>query len=577
MASQPGYRYYQSDLAAMPPMRAIAETLLIDRRIRSVSAAEAYALALRQPDVQETDLEIYAPAARRLGLPHGARVLNNCHGKIIGRTAKARRFFNRLARAEQTKVLGDLREAVFDMQQRPLIKAHAVLGLDSDLMIRATLVSTEDDAMNVFNWLANFTPYDELADVYDASPVLPVQDILVIADNHWTNADPFYHNYGSPQLALVDEKANVIFNFGMRYFGERKKGTLTLAWTSGIRIGMVACHGGIKEMDFTACADERARRIGKRSIAFFGLSGTGKSSHTNAYDNNGTLPAGTKKVVLHDDAFQIDVADNLCRVWEPTLFDKTDSRPPDHPDWRYFISVQNHALVEVQGRVLPLGQDIRNANGRALLDRDVLGEHVNRCGFPSLICWLMKDTCLPPIVRYDDPWLAVAMGATLLTQRNRAENVSEEELDRLVFEPFANPFRIYELWKDVEAFLKVFEHGAAGFSLNSFGFWRSSGEDVHRIDLNTSLRLQTAILLDELEWEPWPMISGAWLPAAASIESILPGYCDRYHPSSVHTPQEYAATLKDRFARRREYLSSTDLRDRPELLAGLDARLRAAS
>ncbi len=41
-----------------------------------------------------------------------------------------------------------------------------------------------------------------------------------------------------------------------------------------------------------------------------------------------------------------------------------------------------------------------------------------------------------------------------MTQRNRAENVAEDELNKLVFEPFANPFRVYELYRDVEAFVK---------------------------------------------------------------------------------------------------------------------------
>ena len=116
-------------------------------------------------------------------------------------------------------MLGDLREAMFDFQKRPLIKAHAILGLDRDLMIKATLVGAEDDAVNIFNWLANFTPYAELAEAYAKSPRLPIQDILVIGDNLWANADPYYHNHGGPQLALVDESANVIFNLGMGPLG----------------------------------------------------------------------------------------------------------------------------------------------------------------------------------------------------------------------------------------------------------------------------------------------------------------------------------------------------------------------
>ncbi|MGE4294043.1 MAG: phosphoenolpyruvate carboxykinase (ATP), partial [Desulfovibrio sp.] len=478
MASQSSYEFYKDDIKKLPPLRAIADTLVLDHKIRTVSPAEAYELARQQWDVQETDLEIYAPAAKRLGLPKGAKVLNNCQGKIIGRTAMARRFWHALNAPERKKVLGDLLEAVSELQSRPLIKANALIGLDKDLMIKATIVGTEADAANVFNWLVNFTPYEELAEQYEKSAKLPIQDIIIIADNEWRNNDPFYHNQGFPQLALVDVDANVIFNFGMRYFGERKKGTLTLAWTSGMRLGMAACHGGIKEIDFTGCKNDACKKLGKRSIAFFGLSGTGKSSHTNSSDNGGTMPEGFGKVVLHDDAFQIDIKEKICRVWEPTLFDKTDSRPIGHPDWEYMISVMNHGQVMVDGKNLPLGQDVRNGNGRALLDRALLGKYVNRCSFPSTLCWLTKDTTMPPIMRFTDVKLAVAMGASLMTKRNVAENVSEEELKKLVFVPFANPFRVYELWKDVEAFIKVFENGASGYMFNSSGFWKTSADEL---------------------------------------------------------------------------------------------------
>jgi len=569
MSSQSSYEFYGSDLTKMPPLRAIAETLILDSRVRAVSAAEAYELALSQPDVSLTDMPVYPPAAKRLGLPEGAKVLNNCHGRIVGRSANARRFYNAITPPEQQKVLGDLREAMFDFQKRPLIKAHAILGLDRDLMIKATLVGGLDDAVNIFNWLANFTPYAELAAAYEKSPKLPIQDVLIIGDNLWSNPDPYYHNHGGPQLALVDEAANVIFNLGMRYFGERKKGTLTLAWTSGMRLGMAACHGGIKEIDFSACRDEKAKAVGKRTMAFFGLSGTGKSSHTNSADNGGTLPAGFSKVVLHDDAFQIDCEQKVCRVWEPTLFDKTDSRPIGHGDWRYIISVMNHGLIEVDGKVLPLGQDLRNSNGRALFDRDLLGAYVNRCGFPDLICWLMKDSCLPPLLRFKSPALAVAMGASLMTRRNRAENVPEEELAKLVFVPFANPFRVYELWRDVRAFAKVFEQGAVGYCFNSGGFWKASDVDLNGIPLATSLRLQTALLLNELSWENLDILPGAQIPTKASVDAILPGYYDRYHPDNVENRAAYLSTVRSRFRQRMVFLQSSDLHDRPGLLLSL--------
>lgn len=60
----------------------------------------------------------------------------------------------------------------------------------------------------------------------------------------------------------------------MRYFGEHKKGTLTMAWAIANRNGYASCHGGQKEYTL---AD------GSKFVAsVYGLSGSGKSTLTHA-------------------------------------------------------------------------------------------------------------------------------------------------------------------------------------------------------------------------------------------------------------------------------------------------------
>jgi phosphoenolpyruvate carboxykinase (ATP) len=573
MASKGSAEYYSS-LKDMSTIRAIAETLVNNDKVRKVTLAQVYEIAKKQPGVSVTDMLIYPQYAKKHGLPEGAKVLNDCHGKIVGRTAKARRFYNRMSESNKSKVEGDFREAVYQMQHYPLIKAEAVIGLDSDLMLKATFIAPETDAVNMFNWLLNFAPYEQYAEQYEKSAKLPILDIILIAFNEWTCDDPFYNNVGAPQLALIDEVHNVNICLGMRYFGERKKNTLTLAWTSGMKLGMAACHAGIKEIDFNKCDDKQWHKLGKRAIAFYGLSGTGKSSHTNNADNGGTLPAGFTKVVLHDDAFQIDLKEKVCRAWEPTLFDKTDSREVGHPDWKYCLSLMNHLQLNIGGKNWPVGLDIRNSNGRALLDRDLLGTHVNKCSFPKALVWLMKDTSLPPIIKVSDKYLAIALGASLMTQRNRAENVPEEELKKLVFEPFANPFRVYELYKDVEAFLHVVETGAEIYSFNSKGFWKESDEVLEKIPLQTSLTLQTAILTDQLEWEDWKMVPGTMIPTKESIEKLLPGFYEKYNPTTRQNAGGFLETIKDRFQQRINFLNESDVKEKPELLSKLINSLR---
>ncbi len=570
MASIASMKYY-SDLKKMSRLRAIAISMVTTRNDSGniemkITPARAYELARHLPHISVTDLPIYEGARKRLGLAPGSTILDDCHGSTVGRTAAARRFYDRETPAEKKKLESLILDAMFEMKQKKLLIAEACIGLDPDLMIKAIFVTTKTNASNVFNWLTNFAWMDPIMSEYEESKELPIQDIIFISFPDW---EPKQGTEFDKPIVIFDPYENVAFNLGMRYFGEFKKGTLTLAWTSGMRLGQVASHGGIKEIDFSNCEDEKYRKHGKKVIGFYGLSGSGKSSHTNSIDNAGSLPKGAKKKILHDDAFQIDIENKCCRVWEPSLFDKMDSRHPDNPDWKYVISTQNNGTIEKEGRIVPLALDIRNDNSRAILDRDLLGSYTNKIGYPNYICWLMKDSTLPPVMKCGSIDLGVAMGATLMTKRTAAENVSVEEMKKLVFEPYANPFRVYELYKDIEGFYNVLEAGTQCFVFNSGGFWRSSDTGLHTIPLKLSLRLQTAILLDELEWEEWDLLPGAYIPKASVIDKIYPGYTETYSSDNVQNKEQYLETLKDRFEQRKQFLLKSDVNQKPEILQKL--------
>jgi len=145
----------------------------------------------------------------------------------------------------------------------------------------------------------------------------------------------------------------------------------------------------------------------------------------------------------------------------------------------------------------------------------------------------------------------------------------EEELKKLVFEPFANPFRVYELYRDVEAFLDVVDNGAECYCFNSRGYWKESDAELEAIPLETSLTLQTAILTDQIEWEDWDLLPNAMIPTRASIDKILPGYYDRYNPHNRGNIDKYKELLKDRFQQRKDYLAASDLKEKPDIQRAL--------
>jgi phosphoenolpyruvate carboxykinase (ATP) len=513
------------------PWRAMIESAFYSNSVGKTSMAELYKLALKQPEVMATSHPFYKPS--QYGLPRDAKVLISNDGGIVGRTARARRLVREMGK-DRDKYLRILGEVTYRLNKRECLWLEAIVGLHSDFMVKAHLLSPITDAKNMLDWGANFTPWMKpWSETYKKSKKLDEPDILVLADPEWS--DPEFPN----GLVIIDEEENCIAILGLRYFGERKKGTLTLAWTIGVRLNMVACHGGIKT-------------IGNHPpVAVFGLSGSGKSSITNSHDHAGTLKKNEKVTVIHDDAFLIALDDNLTVALEPSLFDKTDAVDFRDPIIKYFYSAQNLAVTDLgTGKREIVAQDIRNDNGRCIKSRDMFN-HDDYCGRPKQLIWLQKDQSLPPVSKVTDVGLAVAMGASLSTKRAKGvENVPKEELAKLVIEPFANPFRVHPLLEDCRQFLKLFKLGTECYIMNT-GAFNLPGEEVD-IPKELSLAIVTQMVRGKIEWREWKSFPGLQLPANG-IDLFGPDYDKKYKPTRN---QEYLQFLRNRMQDRITFLSN---------------------
>lgn len=513
------------------PWRAMIESAFHANSVRKTGLSELYRLALKQPEVMATAHPFYKP--EQFGLPKNAKVLISNDGGIVGRTARSRRLVREMGR-DRDKYLRLLGEATYNLNRREGLWLEAIIGLDTNFMIKAHLLGPRTDAKNMLDWGINFTPWMKpWTTSYNKSRKLEEPDILVLADPDWS--DPEFPN----GLVIIDEDENCLAILGLRYFGERKKGTLTLAWTMGVRHNMVACHGGIK-------------KIGSHApVAVFGLSGSGKSSLTNSHDHAGTLKKSEKVTVIHDDAFLIDLDNNITVALEPSLFDKTDSVEFKDPVLRYFYSAQNVGVTETpEGNRMLVGRDIRNDNGRCLKSRDMFN-HTNSCERPATLIWLQKDPSLPPVTRVTDIGLAVAMGASLSTLRAKGvENVPAEELAKLVIEPFANPFRVHPLRVDCQQFSKLFKLGTDCYVLNTHAFGMP-GQEMD-IPKGLSLSIVTEIARGNLEWKEWKVFPGLAIPKNGN-ELFGAGFDSKYKP--LKSP-EYLQFLRNRMQDRITYLSN---------------------
>lgn len=450
-------QFEQTDIRPENPLfsstKTLIETIFYGNNVELIPDLEsAYYKAEKAPGTIVTDLPV--KHADKLALPADAKVLVGNDGKIVGRTSAARVIIGQPG-VNQKYYDALLREAMYQATKQKFYQGNVIVGLHEEFMIRSHVLVPEGFELNLYSYLLNFQiETTHWRTRYQDSKPLKENDIYLFANPEWTHPD-FPHG-----LALFDPIHNVAAILGLRYFGELKKGTLTLAWATAHRNNFVACHGGLKQYQLTD------RQF---TMATFGLSGSGKSTITL------TKHHGRYHVdVLHDDAFVIHKETETTIALEPAYFDKVQDYPLTDSRVEYFLTMQNVGVtLDEQGRKVPVLEDIRNGNGRTVKSRfvtknrvDVITEKIDA------IFWIMKDDSLPPVVKIDDPVLAAVFGLTLATKRSTAENlVGEVDLEALVIEPYANPFRSYPLGEDYQNFHELFQKQATDcYILNTGAF-----------------------------------------------------------------------------------------------------------
>lgn len=520
MATKAKFKW--SEINSSNPMFSMArttiETAFYGNNVEQIkSLAESYKLAKNAPGTIVTDLMVERP--NEIGLEEGARVLLFNNGSVTGRTAAARRIAGEPG-VDVKKICGEIRDAVYAVRNKKLYHAKAYIGLHHDFMVRANLLIPETHEMLMYNWLLNFQYItNEYTKMYRMSNQMNKEgDIYIFADPDWSHPD---YPLG---LAFFDPTHNCAAILGMSYFGELKKGTLTLAWGIANRNGFASCHGGQKRYNL---ANGRSFVAG-----VFGLSGSGKSTITHA-KHDGKYDV----TVLHDDAFIISTKDGSSVALEPYYFDKTQDYPMESPDNKYLLSVQNvGATLDDDGRVVLVTEDIRNGNGRAIKSKLWSPNRVDKIEEPvNAIFYLMKDPTMPPLVKLNGSVLASVMGAALATKRSTAERLAPGvDPDALVFESYANPFRTYPLKDDYEKFKYLFEERGVDCYILNTGFLMDK-----KIPKEVTLGCVEAVVEGKAEFKQWGNFENIGI---YEVEGFVPDLNDNEYKETLK------ARLKDRYA-----------------------------
>lgn len=447
------------------------------------SVSEAYKLAKDSPGTVElTGMPVFEP--EKIGLPQNANQLLFNDGTVVGRCAAARKIVGEPS-CDLPTLLPIIREAVYQTRDKLMYRTEAFVGLDEDFMVKAHLLIPEGFENIMYSWMLNFQYINEqYTKMYEKSRELPEGDLFIFSDPDWSHPD---FPYG---LTFFDPQHNCAAILGMRYFGEHKKGTLTLAWGCAARNGYASCHGGMKRYNLPQKSFQ---------AAVFGLSGSGKSTITHAKHNN-----KYDITVLHDDAFIINVHDKYTIALEPAYFDKTQDYPIGCEDNKYILTQQNNGVIQTKdGKLLSITEDIRNGNGRAVKSKLWSPNRVDRINEPiDAIFWLMKDPTIPPVLKLSGASLGSAMGATLATKRTTAERLAKGvDPNALVVEPYANPFRVYPLEMDYTRFKQLIEDGVDCYILNTGEFMGKKVEPKH------TLGILEAIVEGNAKFEKWENFS----------------------------------------------------------------------
>ncbi len=510
--------------------RSIIEAAFYGNNVVKVNTLkEAYELAKNSPGTVVTDMPVYR--GEEFGLEPDAKVLLFNDGSITGRYAPARRITGKpgVNTTELDKLLMD---AVYDTRWKTMYHAEVFIGLDPEFMVKAHLLIPEGEENLLYSWMLNFQYMsDNYVKMYKSSKVYENEpDIYIFSDPQWTGTDKT--DISDPNcLCYFNTDTNCAGILGMKYFGEHKKGTLTLAWALANRNGYASCHGGQKEYTL----EDGSKYV----AAVFGLSGSGKSTLTHAKHNN-KYPSIK---VLHDDAFIINAETCSSVALEPTYFDKTADYPTACEDNKFLLTAQNcSATLDEEGKVVLVTEDIRNGNGRAIKSKLWSPNRVDKIEAPvNAIFWIMKDPTIPPVVKLKGASLASVMGATLATKRSTAERLAAGvDPNALVVEPYANPFRTYPLVHDYEKFKSLVE------TKNVDCYIINTGEFMgKKVQPKDTLGVLEAIVEKKADFKPWGPFSDIEI---FEWEGFVPDLSDK----------EYVAQLKARMQDRLNYVTNLD-------------------
>ncbi len=470
---------------------------------------------------------------------------------VFGSDRVATKSFNAAQRRihdNKDKTLEEVRKYLL---RAPLIRVQRTIGDNAEFNPKCNLflsVQRPDNARQACLWSHTLRDYD---------PSSPGPELYEICIPEWPENE-------SQVLVFPEENLTVIL--GIDYVGEVKMGFLRMAMWDAKEEGMLSLHAGSKIISAQQ-PDGNSKRYG---MLFFGLSGTGKTTH--ACHGHGMDGPGEVMDILQDDIVALGT-DGRALGTERGFYLKTEGMNSETQALIYNALRSPEALFENvmlthEGEIdyadLALG-----GNGRAVIPRTSFGEYVgDDINLPSLdqldgmvVAFITRRMTVLPLVSRLNPEQAAAafmLGESVETTAGDPRRAGESV--RVVG---TNPFLIgsesdegnwfYDFVKNNEGKVQCYllNTGGVGEILERGEDGRATvKQPVTRVPIPEMSAMIRSILRDTLEWGEDPLF-GTEVPVAAEGFDI-----SKYDLRNFYTEeqiQEYASRLKEE---RRAHLAS---------------------
>ena len=433
----------------------------------------------------------------------------------------------------------------------PLIRVQRTIGDNSEFNPKCNLflsLQRSDNARQACLWSHTLRDYD---------PSSPGPELYEVCIPEWPEEE---------RQVLVFPEENLTVILGIDYVGEVKMGFLRMAMWDAKEEGMLSLHAGSK----VVTAQQPGGNSKRLGMLFFGLSGTGKTTH--ACHGHGMDAPGEVMDILQDDIVSLK-RDGGALGTERGFYLKTEGMNSETQALIYNALRSPEALFEnvmltndgeIDYTDLALG-----GNGRAVIPRTSFGDYVGSdINMPSLdqldgmiVAFITRRMTVLPLVSRLNPEQAAAafmLGESVETSAGDPRRAGESV--RVVG---TNPFLIgseaeqgnwfYDFVKNNEDKVQCYllNTGGVGEVLERDEQGRASvRQPVTRVQIPEMSAMIRGILRNTVEWGDDPLF-GTEVPV--SVEGVDISKYDLSNFYSTGQIEEFANRLKEE---RRSHLSS---------------------